>query len=382
MAESRMRYLATVEPGAVRALLADWRAACPEMGILALVPEAEKNRVPDLQAICRERDVPLLGGIFPALATRDGFRQQGLWLLRFDVMPPAALIPALNAEPVPPEEKIAAALDERIGDTGDVSLFLMFDAMIPNIASILGNLYVRLADRVHYMGVNAGSETFRPMPCLFDATNIVGDGVLAILLPGRARAILEHGYLAPEPMIAATATEGNRIITIDWRPAFEVYQEVIRAQYGVEVNRDNFYRYATHFPFGIVRANNEIVVRIPVALEEGGSLFCAGEVPANAMLALLKAPEVDSTGTVETIVNGLTALNGPMPGRDLLAFYCAGRRMHLGERAANELADLARRSGAANLGGALSLGEIGNSTEWGYPLFHNATLVCSAWGAR
>ncbi|MDD5328646.1 MAG: FIST N-terminal domain-containing protein [Sulfuricella sp.] len=382
MAEDRMQYLATAEPGAIRALLADWRAAYPEMGVLALVPEAEKDGVPTLQAMCRDQGVPLVGGIFPALVTRDGFRQNGLWLLRFDVMPPTALIPALNTEPVPPEEKIAATLETRIGEAGDASLFMMFDAMIPNIASILDALYVRLADRVHYMGVNAGSETFQPMPCLFDGRDIVGDGVLAILLPGRARAILEHGYAAPEPMIAATATEGNRIITIDWRPAFEVYQEVVRAQYGVEVNRDNFYQYATHFPFGIVRANNEIVVRIPVALEDDGSLFCVGEVPANAMLALLKAPEVDSTLTVETIVNGLTALNGPMRGRDLLAFYCAGRRMHLGERAAGELADLARRSGAASLAGALSLGEIGNSTEWGYPLFHNATLVCSAWGAR
>jgi len=35
-----------------------------------------------------------------------------------------------------------------------------------------------------------------------------------------------------------------------------------------------------HFPFGIIRANHEVLVRIPVALEEDGSLFCVGEVPA------------------------------------------------------------------------------------------------------
>ena len=65
---------------------------------------------------------------------------------------------------------------------------------------------------------------------------------------------------------------------------------------------------------------------------------------------------------------------------ELLVFYCAGRRLHLGERARGELALLQERSEAARLGGALSLGEIGHSLQWGCPLFHNAALVCCRWG--
>lgn len=382
MSESRMQYLPVAETRAIGSVLDRWLAAYPAMGVLAFFPEAEKAGVSLLQTLCRDKKIPLCGGIFPALVTGNAFSMTGMWLLRFDIMPPAALIPALNEGPTPAAEKIVAAMADRIDDEEHehLSLFLIFDAMIPNIGTILDDLYIRLADLVHYMGVNAGSETFQPMPCLFDDHNLIQDGVLAILLPDHGGAILEHGYCAPEQMIAATATEGNRIITIDWRPAFEVYQEMILAQYGVEVNRDNFYHYAAHFPFGIVRANNDIVVRIPVALQDDGSLFCVGEVPANAMLALLKAPEVDSSRTVRTIAKGLSALNGSMAGRDMLTFYCAGRRLHLGEQAVRELAELAGETAAGAQGGALSLGEIGSSVEWGYPLFHNATLVCCAWG--
>lgn len=115
-------------------------------------------------------------------------------------------------------------------------------------------------------------------------------------------------------------------------------------------------------------------------LEEDGSLFCVGEVPANAVLTLLRAPEVDSSHTLGTIVNGLTEVNGALDGRELLLFYCAGRRLHLGvEAASEELRGLQQRSNAARIGGALSLGEIGSATQWGYPLFHNATLVASLW---
>lgn len=384
MWESRMQYLPVVQASTIEAVLDRWHVAHPGMGVLAFFPEAEKAGVPLLQALCRDRKIPLFGGIFPALVANNAFSPLGVWLLRFDVMPPAALIPALNAGPDPAAEKIVAALADRIDDEqhDHLSLFLIFDAMVPNIGTILDDLYVRLADLVHYMGVNAGSETFQPMPCLFDDRNAIQDGALAILLPEHGGAILEHGYRAPELMIAATATEGNRIITIDWRPAFEVYQEMILALYGVTVDRDNFYHYAAHFPFGIVRANNDIVVRIPVALQDDGSLFCVGEVPANAMLALLKAPEVDSSRTVETVAKGLIALNGSMAERDMLTFYCAGRRLHLGEQADRELVALSRQTGAGCMGGALSLGEIGSSVEWGYPLFHNATLVCCAWGTR
>ena len=148
------------------------------------------------------------------------------------------------------------------------------------------------------------------------------------------------------------------------------------------MNRENFYQYAIHFPFGIVRANDEIIVRIPVALEEDGSLFCVGEVPPNAMLTLLQAPEVDSLSTVNKLVAGLEALNGPMAGRELLTFYCAGRRLHIGDAAKGELKELESLSHVAAMAGALSLGEIGSSTEWGYPMFHNATLVCCAWGGQ
>jgi hypothetical protein len=278
-------------------------------------------------------------------------------------------------------DAIAADIKQRLGDTRDTTLFLLFDAMVPNITTLLDGLYLRFANRVHYMGANAGSESFQPMPCLFDGSRIIQNGVLALLLQPHRGAVLEHGYAAPQQMLTATSTEGNRILQIDWRPAFEVYREMARAQYGVEINQQNFYQYAVHFPFGIVRANGMILVRIPVALEQDGSLFCVGEVPPNALLTLLKAPTVDSAQTVGALVEGLEEHGGSPAGQELLLFYCAGRRLHLGiEAAESELRLLAQHTQARQIAGALSLGEIGGSTQWGYPLFHNATLVASYWG--
>lgn len=378
-----MHYLPEVEEGAIERKLMELQAVHPELGICALLPEAQKDRVGVLQSVCARCNVPLAGAIFPALVRDGSFLTSGVWLLCFRQMPHFALydnLPTGSAEAELAAEKIANDIRAQIDHVPDMTLFMLFDAMVPNIGTLLDNIYLHLANRVHYAGANAGSETFQPMPCLFDRDRVVEKGVLVLLLTRHKGAILEHGYHTNPHTSYATSTSGNCISQIDWRPAFEVYQELVREHYGEEVTAENFYQYGVHFPFGIVRANHHVVVRIPVMLTDDGSLFCVGEVPPNSVLTLLKAPTVRTVETLHNLTEGLKKLNGDVSGSELLLFYCAGRRLHLGmQMATTELEAFAGLTHASQVAGALSLGEIGGSTVQGYPLFHNATLVASRW---
>lgn len=381
--QNKMRYLAKVESDALDQTLTEWQARYPKMGVCAFLPEARKEDVTVLQTACAKRKVPLVGGIFPALLMQGRFLTEGVWLLRFDVMPFYVLHENLPVDVDGVEQKskdIAAQVTAQLVGQGEATLFMLFDSMVPNIGSLLDDTYLKLANRVHYAGANAGSETFQPMPCLFDGQDIVSNGLLMMLLQNHKGAILEHGYHAPRKIVYATSTSGNCISQIDWRPAFDVYRELVLGQYGVQITQENFYENAVHYPFGIVRANHHVVVRIPVMLKDDGSLFCVGEVPANSVLTLLERPAVDTQETMRVLVDGLQTMNGSSAGKELLLFYCAGRRMHLGmEKAAAELQEFVKRTAAAQVSGALSLGEIGGSTLHGYPLFHNATLVAAHW---
>ncbi|HPT49076.1 MAG TPA: FIST N-terminal domain-containing protein [Accumulibacter sp.] len=381
MNEPRPLYCGRPDTAGLSDSLRDWRSAGMPGGALVLLPEAEKDRLPSIQAVLAAEGIAHVGAIFPALVKDDGFLREGALLLPFDRLPATALIPSLPADAAAAARRIADAVEPHIAGNGTTqsTLFMIFDAMVPTIGSILDALYLRLADRVAYAGVNAGSETFQPMPCLFDSRESVSGGVLCLLLPDGRGAVLDHGYDAPQDIVTATATEGNRVIGIDWRPAFEVYREQVRGLYDVDLNRENFYEYATHFPFGILLANNDVVVRIPVALEDDGSLFCVGEVPANSMLTLLNAPRIDSVRSVNRLAALLREGFGGVGERHLLTFYCAGRHLHLGADSRRELGRLREETRAPALVGALSLGEIGSLTPWGYPLFHNATLVCRPW---
>lgn len=375
------RLIAPADFDRFPALLAGWRAERPHGGLLMLLPEAERHRLPALQAACRAAGVPLAGAVFPAILTDDGFASEGAWAFRFDAMPPHFLLDGLEAGGEAAAARIAGAARQALADfgaTGEAGgtpeLFLVFDGMLPDIASQLLGLYERIRDAVRYGGVNAGSETFQPMPCLFDAERTVGNGVLGLLLPPAARLVACHAYPVSRGLMKATSTAGNRIDRIDGRPAFAVYQEVVRQEYGVDLTRENFYDYAVHFPFGVVTAL-DVLVRIPVALAEDGALFCVGEVPPNCLLRLLRAPALEDSACVDGIAGTL----GPaVAGRPLTTFYCAGRRMHFGDAAVREMARLREATGATALAGALTLGEIDCEDALGMPRFHNATVVCLA----
>src|SRR5512143_961327 len=180
---SMMHYLPQLEAGAVEQLLAELQALYPKLGVCALLPEADKGKVEVLQAASAKHRIPLVGAIFPALVKEGHFLTSGAWLLCFKEMPHFALydnLPADAAEAELVAEKIAGDLRAHIDHIPDMTLFLLFDAMVPTIGTLLDNLYLHLANRVHYAGANAGSETFQPMPCLFDSERLVHNGVLTM----------------------------------------------------------------------------------------------------------------------------------------------------------------------------------------------------------
>jgi hypothetical protein len=370
--KTHIEYFQTIAEAKIKTCCQQWQRESQDVLILALVAEIEADKVVELQGILKSMAIPLIGAIFPALVHAGEFKSSGVLLICL----PQKILWHLQAELPQEQAALHQCLDLIIDDlqpalevAEDSALFMLFDAMVPNIATILDELYMLLGDSVHYMGVNAGSETFQPMPCLFDSERIVQNGVLVMLFSPHKGAILEHGYEVPRQTIIATSTTGNRISSIDWRPAFDVYRERVQQQYAVEINRDNFYQHAVHFPFGIVRADKEVLVRIPVMLDDDYSLVCVGEIPENSVLTLLDAPQAQSLDTVNRLADKLD--EHPVN----LLFYCAGRRMHLLDAADNELKDLQQKASDRLNAGALSLGEIGSSRKGGYPLFHNATLV-------
>ena len=72
------------EESVIHDLLHAWQRQWPEMGVMALVPEAESHHISLLQNSCQQFGIPLTGAVFPALVTDEGWSNSGCWLLRLN----------------------------------------------------------------------------------------------------------------------------------------------------------------------------------------------------------------------------------------------------------------------------------------------------------
>lgn len=373
------QYLESADAKAITACLREWRNQRPGLGILALASEHEPDAVAALQHAANQVGLSLAGAVVPGLIVDGGFRRQGMLLLALDATTPQRIVPLPRAGDGTDEAAVAelvAFVEAHAGEDDDDTLLLFLDAMTPDVSSLLDRLYLAVGDRVRYAGSNVGSETFRPVPCLFDNTHFVDGAALALMLPHHPGAALAHGYGGSAHLSMATSTRGNRIASIDGLPAFEAYRELIARAHGVALTRENFYQHIVHFPLALHLAEGEPLVRIPVAVDDDGSLHCVGEVPEAALLSVVEATPPGSLETARAVAAGVRA---HYPAA-VLAFSCAGRLMHQGEAAAAmEFAELQDALAPAPVFGALSLGEIANHEGQGYPRFHNATLVALPW---
>jgi hypothetical protein len=374
------QYLDSPTSESLFQLCHSWRASHPSASVLALVCEPQAEMIKPLQEAARSAELGLHGAVVPGVIVDGEFHRTGLLLLALDGEPPTIMVPIPTGGPGATDGPIAVLADfvhqHASATAGQDTLLIFVDAMVPKVASLLDRLYYECGDQVHYAGTSIGSERFVAMPCLFDTTEVVQHALLAILLRDNSGPTMAHGYQGDVTLRVATEIEGNRIRRINGRVAFEVYQELMAEEYGIALDRENFYEYGVHFPFAFNRVSGESLVRIPVSVEEDGSILCIGEVPENALLGVVRAVDAGDTRAASSVGNA-----EPLRGAaGAFVIYCAGRYLHLGgEAAAAELEVLRQRLPSAAIPGVLSLGEIGTPATEGYPQFCNATLLAIPW---
>lgn len=366
-------------------VLADCLAAGTGQGVtslLALLPSAEAARLPVLQLACREAGVRLHGGVFPRLIDQAQLVDDGVWLCPLSANTDGFLLPALDADPHRAGEQLADAATAALarqaerGSQPCSTLLLIFDGQLAHIGSLVEQAYLLLEGRVRLLGINAGSESFQPSPCLFDADTFTAGGVLGLLLPDTVRSALSLQGTEVKELYTVTASDRNRVARIDGRPAFEIYRELVQRDHGVTLTSGNFYTHAVHYPLAVVRADDTVLYRIPVKLEDDGAITCIGEIPQFSLLSVLQAPALEQMQCIELLDR---ALQPQPPGGQLLLFYCAGRSLHFGAGTSQELSQLQQRLQPACQAGALVLGEVGNAKSWGYPMFYNGAMVGLGW---
>jgi hypothetical protein len=237
-------------------------------------------------------------------------------------------------------------------------------------------MFHRYGSSLHYFGGGAGSASFRPEPCVFTSAGVFRNAAIVLIAEWESRLGVRHGWQPLHGPHIATRTDGNVILELDWRPAFDVYRDVVEPDADCDLEDGCFSEVACAYPFGIQRDGIEDVVRDPVQVRDDGALVCVGEVPENTVLNILKGePAALVAAAAQAARESRPAQS--RPARQGLVADCVSRVRYLGDLFGEELhavRDTITATGAPEPVGMLTLGEISSYGE-GFVEFFNKTIV-------
>jgi hypothetical protein len=256
-------------------------------------------------------------------------------------------------------------------------LMLLTDSLSGDQQEIVRGAYQVLGAGVPLVGGGAGDDLNMVRTYQLHNDQVLTDSVVAagIASDSPFGIGVHHGWRrVGEPMMV-TRSGGNRVYTLDSRPALDVYREHLGLSAMEPEEQSRLATIAQTHPLGLSRRIGEDQIRFI----SGGdfkerSLTCIAEVPQGGVAWIMDGDaESVLAATDAACQDSLAALDGRAP-LGMVAFDCIARRRVLGKAGIiTEIARVSASAGGAPVAGFYTYGEIARTQ--GMSGFHNQTLV-------
>ena len=338
-------------------------------GVMILAADANGITAPAIDPVLKSLSIPVIGGVFPQIVYEGAHYDRGTLVIAFEQEPLVRIMHGLSNPAIDYESWFDEHLPEECNET---TMFVWVDGLSTRIGALIDALFNVMGLTVNYLGGGAGSLSFEQKPCLFSNQGLLEDAAILALIDVESSVGVKHGWSSVSGPYKVTESAGNVIKTLDWKPAFQVYQEVVEQNAGAAISQDNFFDLSKGHPFGIKRLDAENLVRDPIVAGDDGSLVCVGDVPPESFVDILQGSNdalISAAGEALQIAeSGLDADRM----RTTLLVDCISRVLYLEDDYYREL-DMVNRAGVS-MYGALTLGEIANNGNQ-YLEFYNKTIV-------
>jgi len=338
-------------------------------GLFFMITEHTLFDYNQLSEALNSKNYHFFGGIFPAILHGAKKFEQGIIIKKVSIANAPIIVKGLDGEQFNFDaiNKVSSPFK---------SILILVDGLTTNISSFLSEMFNHLGNSINYIGGGCGSLTLEQKPTVFNNEGIFQDAALLVCLSQSISLGVRHGWETIQGPFVASSSQKNILQELNWQSAFEIYQSVIQADSGEEIGIDNFFNIAKGYPLGIVKEDEEQIVRDPIATNEKGELICVGEVPENAVLSILKGkPENLINAAKRATKDAIDTIS--QPPTDVLVIDCISRVLYLEEDFEEELDNINKSIKSCNselhIEGALTLGEI--ASDRGYIEFYNKTVV-------
>ena len=347
-------------------------------GEVVMLLFGEKN-TPDILAlidVLNKKSISFFGGIFPGVIYGNNWSREGCILVKIQAAIPPVCISGIASQSLRGLQDIDAnTLNFESG-----TAVVLLDGLTTNIGHLLENLNDTLGGKCRFIGAGAGSMRLQQKPCVFTNHGFKEDAAVVCVMPREIQLGVRHGWEKLAGPLVATATNGNIISQLNWRTAIDVYREIVEADSGKALTKENFISISPGYPFGIFREKEDDIVRDPLAFNEKGEIICIGEVRPNTVLHVLKGHPDSLLTAARKAINDCGASPGrPINAQSTFIVECITRNLFLGEQFAQEI-DLIRenlvvQNETQEPYGVMSLGEIASYGDGLLELFNKTIVV-------
>ncbi len=313
---------------------------------------------------------PLFGGIFPEIIYGNEKLTKGTIVAGLYHEADVQIIPDLSNMALDYEKII----EEKIPDSSKTkTMFIFVDGFAKRISTFIENLFNVFGLEFNYIGGGAGSLSLKQKPCLFTNDGLIQDSAILALMDLKSGIGVSHGWKEISGPYKVTKSDGNVIETLDWKPAFQIYKEVVEFHSEKIIKKNNFFYIAKGYPFGISKLEAEKIVRDPLMVVGKNALQCVGEVPEGSYVYVLNG---DATSLINAAAKAFHLAENDFKtesdNKTTLFIDCISRVLFLEDKFKDELKAVCKKN--IPLIGALTIGEIANNRK-DYLEFYNKTAV-------
>lgn len=309
---------------------------------------------------------PIIGGVFPEVIVAGQRKSSGCMILGLRYKLKTLLLEDND-------DYLNLLQNEYSGDLNKEGSLLMFvDALCLGKSNLLDNIYNTFGTNMSYLGAGCGSLSLTSFPCIIHNSGMHSNVGVVGLTKSKAKVGVAHGWQPVSKSLKVTEAEGNTIKTLDWMPAFKVYKKEVFLHSGEEIDQDNFFDIAKSLPFGMVRMDDDMIMR-DILKTNGSDLFLLDAIEEGEYVRLMMA-DVDSLLEGAKKSRILAEANNSTD-ENLFCIDCITRALFMGEHFEKEL-NIIQDQG--HLNGVLGMGEIANIGE-SYLNIYNKTSVVVKW---
>jgi hypothetical protein len=199
--------------------------------------------------------------------------------------------------------------------------------------------------------------------------------VLGILSKKPVGIGVQHGWKASGHPMRVTEADGLRLISLNAIPTVEAFEHHAIAN-GQVFNRADPLPFFLQNVIGIDTGDG-YKIRVPLALNDDGSVSCAAEIPVGATVHIMSASVASASDAARQAAQSAREglLGGKLAGS--LVFDCAATRMRLGAAFSDELQAVSDALGTENYAGCNTYGQIARA-DGQFSGFHNCTAIVCA----